>query len=76
MKHLGDNYRLGLDSIDWNKVYWIEIDYVKYVKERICHFVDNDEYFRYRCDNCSYKTNYSGYFKYCPGCGARVEGTN
>lgn len=40
--------------------------------EPTCHFVENSDSFKFRCDNCGYASNYYGYYDFCPGCGRKV----
>lgn len=59
-EHQEPDFCFGWDAVDWNRVEWVEIDSVKYIKELTCQMVEEewasadgkDTFKRLVCSNC------------------------
>ena len=73
--HPHDDVSDGFGGIDWDKVEYVEIDWVKFVQERTCHItalgLPLSDYPIGKCSNCGCGADVSS--NYCWQCGAKVE---
>lgn len=74
--HQAPDFCFGWDGVDWNRVEWVEIDNVKFVKEPTCHIeripYAPGEYEGHRCSECGVTDEWFDFENYCPNCGAKV----